>query len=202
MATDSTSLLTDVAGGVTSPAVKVMLGAEETFTAFQDGTAARGAYVDPRLLLVRKQLTPTVSTVQYTAGDAVGGLLEFTSVARASGGTALALSFILHDKAKQTAAAYELWLFDRTFTATANNDPFDPSDADLLNLLGVVKFNSGDGTQTSTTATVYTWPQTVATAELPLVLNGTSLFGQLVTRGTPTLGTTSDIAVTGIFQPL
>ena len=193
---DNITFGTDDVSSVIYPRVKLMLGADGSATADADGTAARGQYVDPRCLLARKQVTPTVSTSAYTAGDAVGGLLTFANAVRASGGTCYLESAVLHDKAKQAAAAYELWLFDRTFTSTADNAAFDPSDADLLNCLGVIKFNSADGTLTSTTATIYTWPQTVATREFPLVLNGTDLFGQLVTRGTPTLGSTTDIVVT------
>lgn len=191
---DNVTMAADDISSVFYPRVKVSVGADGSATDL-DGTAARGAYVDPRLLLVRKTATPTISTSAYTAGDAVGGLLTFSNVARASGGTAYIESAVLLDKDKEAAAAYELWLFDRTFTATTDNAAFDPSDADLANLLGVLKFASTDGTLTSTTATVYTWPQTTAMNPFPLVLNGTDLFGQLVTRGTPTFTTTADIVV-------
>lgn len=189
------TLAADDISSVFYPRVKVSVGADGSATDL-DGTSARGAYVDPRLLLVRKQATPTVSTSPaYTAGDAVGGLLTFSSAVRASGGTCYLESATVLDKAKQTAAGLELWLFDRTFTNTADNAAFDVSDSDLANCLGMIEFAAGDGASTSTTATLYTWPQSVGIGPYPLVLNGTDLFGQLVTRGTPTFASTSDIVI-------
>lgn len=164
------------------------------------GTVGAAAFVENRPRVIRTQLTPTISTSIYAAGDAVGGLLTFTSTALATGGTAYLESVVLLDKDREAAAGYELWLFDRTFTAMADNAAWDPSDADLLNSLGFIEIVAADGAQTATTATLYTWGQTTDQGPYPLVLNGTSLFGQLVTRGTPTFTTTSDIVVTATFR--
>ena len=138
--------------------------------------------------IVRISQTPTVSTSPaYTAKDAVGGLLTFANAVRTSGGNAVLQSVIVIDNSQQRPSL-ELVLFDRTFTASTDNAIFAPSDGDLANTVGVVAVNSWSDFSTNSVATV----DGIGKA---LVLNGTSLFGQLVTRGTPTFVATSDIVV-------
>lgn len=131
--------------------------------------------------------TPTVTAGAYSANDAVGGLLTFANAARASGGGIIIDAITLIDLASQ-AAVLDLVLFDQTFTNTADNAAFDPSDADLANVIDVI--------QVSTYATFA--DNSVGYRKglgIACKLAGTSLFGQLVTRGTPTYAGTSDITV-------
>lgn len=132
--------------------------------------------------------TPTVTAGAYSANDAVGGLLTFASAARVSGGKSFLKNVLMIDDAGQDAEL-ELWLFDRTFTAMADNDAWAPSEADLRNLLAIVSTSDGAWFAAGTPS--------VARIEVTqqLVLNGTSLFGQLVTRGTPTFAATDDVTV-------
>lgn len=133
---------------------------------------------------IRVSQTPTVSTSPaYTAKDAVGGLLTFAGI-----GAAGVLFGVTVIDASQQRPSLELVLFDRTFTASVDNAIFAPSDADLANCLGVVAINSWADFSTNSVAQV-------SGVALPYLLSGTSLFGQLVTRGTPTFVATSDIAV-------
>jgi hypothetical protein len=132
--------------------------------------------------------TPTVSTSPaYTSGDAMGGLLTFASAAAATGGSGLLLAATALCKTPALLPVIELWLFDSTFTPTADNSPFAPSDADMAKCLGVVPIAAWyDDTANS----LATWR-----GVQPYVLTGTSLFGQLVTRTAVTLGSTSDIVI-------
>jgi len=136
--------------------------------------------------------TPIITAGAYAAGDAVGGLLTFANAVRAAGGQAVITKVVITDDAAQRVAL-DLVLFDRTFTATADNAPFDPSDADLANCIGYI----------DTAATDYAnFVDNAVAAKLsglrmpfPIALNGTSLFGQLVTRGAPTYAATDDLTV-------
>lgn len=132
--------------------------------------------------------TPTVSTTPaYTAKDAVGGLLTFANAARTSGGTIIIESVAVIDNSQQMPAL-DLVLFDRTFSASTDNAAFDPTDADLANVIGVIPIASWADFNDNSVATRYG-------LGLAAKLDGTSLFGQLVTRSTPTFVATTDITV-------
>jgi hypothetical protein len=143
---------------------------------------------------IRIAQTPTISTGIYAAGDAVGGLLTFTGAARYSGGGGIIQSVAILDL-DQERAPLELVLFNQSFTNSADNAAFDPSDADLANIVAVIPisqwFNFFDNAV-----------GVAANLAVPFQLAGTAnLFGQLVTRGTPTYTATSDISVIlGIIQ--
>ena len=138
--------------------------------------------------------TPEITAGAYSAGDAVGGLLTFTSALirnNNNGGknSGKIESAVLIDNAKQDADI-ELWLFDSTFPATGDNDAFAPSDADLLKLIGVIPFTTYYDGSTNSVA-----PVADVGIRVVVAADATSLFGQLVTRGTPTYASTSDITV-------
>jgi len=140
--------------------------------------------------------TPTVTAGAYSAGDAVGGLLTFANAARVSGGGGAIKDVLLVDDAGQDAEL-ELWLFDRTFTAMADNAAWAPSEADLEHLVTVIS--------TEDSARGWMAAGTPSAIEIEVArrydLNGTSLFGQLVTRGTPTFAATDDLTVkVGLLQ--
>jgi hypothetical protein len=181
-----TTIATDDVGGVHYQRVKLVDGTADS-SALIPGEANRGLKTY-NWKVARFSATPTISAGSaYAAGDALGGLLTFANVARFSGAGVRLKSFIMIDEDLEQAAT-ELVLFDRTFTASTNNAVFDPTDADLLNLVAVVPialyaaFNDN--------CVGYS-----CDIDIPLVLNGTSLFGQLVTRGTPTYTATDDITV-------
>lgn len=154
------------------------------------GTAARGLSVDPRLKVVRLSDTPVISTTAYAAKDAVGDLLQFASAARAPGGSIRIEAIQIVDKAQQMADL-DLVLFDRTITAPTDNAVFDPTDAELANVIGVVPIGGGYYADFNDNAVA-----AVSGLGISAVLNGTDLFGVLVARSTPTYGTTSDLVVT------
>ena len=138
--------------------------------------------------------TPTVTAGAYTAGDVVGGLLTFANSARFSGGGGIIKDLIILDDAGQDVAL-ELWLFKETFTAIADNGAWAPAEADLHNLIAIIATSDG-AYFAAGTPTAYR----VETSQR-YDLTGTSLFGQLVTRGTPTYAATDDVTlVLGLLQ--
>ena len=131
---------------------------------------------------------PTVTAGAYTAGDCVGGVLTFAGAARNTGGGGVIKNMIIVDDAGQDAAL-ELWLFDQTFTAPGDNAPWAATEAELHNLVAIA--NSVDGTWFATgTPSV-----NVVEVSQQYTCAATSLFGQLVTRGTPTYVATDDVSV-------
>ena len=136
-------------------------------------------------------VTPTITAGIYAAGDAVGGLLTFAAAASVYKGEGDITKLVIIDDAMQDAIL-DLWLFSETFTPTADNAPFDPSDADLQNCIGCLHIAAADyedGVDNS-----------VATLEcefaFTLAASGTSLFGQLVSpTDTPTYAAVDDLTV-------
>ena len=132
--------------------------------------------------------TPVVTAGIYAANDVVGGLLTFANAVRNSGGGGIVKSLIILDDAGQDAAL-ELWLFSQTFTAIADNGPWAPSEADLRSLVAIIATADGGYYAAGTPSAA----RVEASQRYDLV--GTSLFGQLVTRGTPTYAATDDVTL-------
>lgn len=132
--------------------------------------------------------TPTIDDDAYTAGDNVGGLLTFASAARnAASGGVIKNVFIIDDAGQD--AELELWLFNQTFTQGDDDAAWAPSEADLENCIGVIS-TSGSTWRAAGTPSVIT----IEVAQR-YDLTGTSLFGRLVTRGTPNYDATDDLTI-------
>ena len=173
---------------VKTPVVVLDLGSDSA-ESLVDGTAAAPAALMPvGGKTVRVVQTPTVSAASaYAIKDAVGGLLTFANAARVSGGSIIIEAATILDLDRQMAVM-DLVLFDQTFTATSDNAAFDPSDADLANVIGVISFNQWADFNDNAIASR-------SGLGFAAKLAGTSLFGQLVTRSAPTYNSTSDITV-------
>lgn len=131
--------------------------------------------------------TPTVSTSPaYSAGDAVGGLITFSSAARFSGATIVLESVKVVDKSKQ-APALVLQLFDRSVTVASDNAAADWSDSDILFGAPPIQLSNWETNASNSICG--------RVVNMPMKLNGTDLYGQFLTRGTPTFAGTSDIYV-------
>ena len=141
--------------------------------------------------------TPTISSgAAYASLDAVGGKLEFENAVTPYSNHGHVIRAMLSDKGKQNALLY-LVLFSEDFTATADNAAFDPSDADLLNVIGIIEFPVANYSSFADNS-VCTTGFAGVTMDLPfnLVSGGTSLFGQLMVKTqTPTYTSTSDLQV-------
>ena len=114
--------------------------------------------------------------------------MTFANAARIAGGGGVIKDMLIVDDAGQDAEL-ELWLFDRTFTAIADNAAWAPSEADLENLITVITTADIDYLAAGTPSAI---PVEVA-KRYDCV--GVDLFGQLVTRGTPTYVATDDLTV-------
>ena len=139
--------------------------------------------------------TPTITAGAYTAGDALGGLLTFANAVRAAGRGAVITKIVITDKTAQGAqlAPIDLVLFNQTFTPTADNAPFDPSNADLANSIGFIDIAATDYSDFANNAVAA--KTSGLRMPFPIVLVGTSLFGQMVVRDAPTYAATDDLTI-------
>lgn len=151
-----------------------------------DGTFSFASVVKTKSIGISQ--TPTVTAGAYAANDAVGGLLTFAGAALETGGSGIIKQVLILDDAGQDAEL-ELWLFNATFTAMADNAAWAPSEADLRKLIAIISTEDGAWFAAGTPS--------AARVEVSQGFNlaGTSLFGQLVTRGTPTFAATDDVTV-------
>ena len=133
-------------------------------------------------------LIPTVTVGAYSEGDAVGGLLTFPNAGRASGEGSVLTDVLIIDDAGQDAEL-ELWLFNATFTAIADNAAWAPTEADLEKCIAVISTTGGTWRAAGTPSVI----NIECTRRIDIT--GTSLFGQLVTRGTPTFAAVDDVTV-------
>lgn len=138
---------------------------------------------------IRITQTPTISTTIYAAKDAIGGLLTFANAARWSGGTGRVVAVQLYDK-DQERADIDLVLFDTTLTAPTDNAVFDPTDTELLTSVGWIPIGGGFYSDFNDNTLAH------IDCDLTYRLTGTSLFGVLVSRSTPTYTATNDIVIT------
>lgn len=139
--------------------------------------------------------TPTITAGAYSANDAVGGKLTFAGAAIAGAQTGAIRAVVLQDKAKQAIAA-DLVLFNADFTPTADNAAFAPSTTDLAKIIGVIPLPSANYSSFNANGV-----QTVQ-CDLPFELaeGSTAIYGQLVTRGTPTYAATSDLTIALVVE--
>lgn len=192
-----TDVATDDVGGVHYQKMKLVTSEADSAEGIGDtdkGTK-RAIWVDPRPLLTRIQVTPTVSTTPaYSAKDAVGGVMTFANAVRVAGGSCTLDAVQLVDKGSQQKEL-DLILFDRTITAITDNAVFDPTDTELGYVVAVVTIGILDYRDFNDNSVAHR-----GGLGTPIVLNGTDLFGVLVARGSaaglPTYTSTSDIVVT------
>lgn len=146
---------------------------------------------EPARALASKALTatPTVSTSAYTSGDNVGGKVTLTSACRDSTGSGLIQAVVITSKSIQTAT-FDVVFFSEDPSGSTFTDNVAQAivDADLSKVIGVA--------QCSTVVALAAESIHQATGlGLPFALSGgaTTLYAAIVVRGTPTLGSTSDI---------
>ena len=139
--------------------------------------------------------SPAVDTNAYASGDLIGSaVIEFEGAVPGDGANSqtiggLIQSVIITDLAKQSANI-DVVFFDAnpSNTTFTDNAAFDPADADLPNVIGVVSVTDWKAFNDSSMG------QALQVA-LPFVLDsGNTLYAALVSRGAPTYGA-SDITV-------
>ena len=140
-------------------------------------------------------VTPAISTSAYSAGNVVGGLLAFTNAVDAAQ-SGLLENATLNILSVQTAA-FTLYLFSANPSASTFNDKAAPNiaAADVPKLIDAISLAtplSGLGTHTLYAA------DSIGRA---VVLAATTLYAVLITTGTPTFASASDVTVSlGIIE--
>lgn len=132
-------------------------------------------------------VTPTLDTSAYASGDSLHTtVITFANAVGVSAGSAVVDKLVISDHDVQSAAG-ELWLFNATVTPATANAAHSISDADADKCIGVIPFGPYFASALNSIS--------VAKPGLPIKCAATSLFGILVTRGTPTY-TASGLVVT------
>lgn len=139
--------------------------------------------------------TPTITAGAYTAGDAIGGLLTFANAVRGSGRSRATITNVtIVDDAKQSAPI-DLVFFNQTFTATADNAAFDPTDADMQNCIGYIDVAATDYAEFNDNGVAAKSSGLRMPFSFELVDGGTSLFAQAVIRNADTFTATDDLTI-------
>ncbi len=146
---------------------------------------------------LRGTQTPTITSGSaYASGNVVGGLLTFANMARVAGQGGVLQGGFLKDKSGNNTP-YDLFLFDAAPVTPTDKTAVALVAADLAKSIGVMSF-SGAALGASSTMGV----MTVAGFGMPFKLtSGTTIYGVLVTRGTPTYSGTADVSVDLMVLP-
>lgn len=169
--------------GVIYQRVKQALGPDGTATADWAGrdlgnSEGGAGYVDLRQKVnVQAQASSglTTSTTSYSAGDQLGAILTFTSMARVSGGTGKIRGITVVDKNK-VLGAIDLFLYDQSVTLASDNAAGPGiSDADALNCVGIIQMPAF-------TVDANNYVSHLSSIVVPYKCNATSLFVAMVTR--------------------
>jgi hypothetical protein len=142
--------------------------------------------------------TPTITAGAYSANDLVGGKISLTPAARLVSlpsniiPTATIINVILTDKSTQASNTDVIfWSADPSATTFTDNAALTVADADLLNIIGIVTVNSWTtfaANSVGTTTSAVTFPYQLAS-------EASTLYASLITRGTPTYASTSDLTL-------
>jgi hypothetical protein len=140
-------------------------------------------------------VTPTITAAAYTAGKQLGGVTKVPNVAANSGGGGTLVSIAVLDKANQKSAL-DVLLFNASPTLISSDTAtFDISDAELVSkYLARVNVPSANyktnGASTNADAVVGNiWEKVQASA------NALDLYIVLVSQGTPTYTSTTDLVL-------
>ncbi len=150
-------------------------------------------------------ITPVVSTTPaYTAGDQVGGLNLISEAVNHDGGLATLQSLCIIDKGKQKSALTLFFFDDVPTLASTDNGAFDLTDAQMaLSCIGSVLIPSANYQDSSSNsiATVLNIGMLLRSkagknaVALPSGASPRDLWCALMTTGTPTYVSTSDLVL-------
>lgn len=136
--------------------------------------------------------TPVVSTSAYATGDVIGSKLTISNAARIDGGTGTIESVVVHSKSLQTAL-FDVVFFhaDPSASTFTDNAALAVAAADFAKVCGIVNFAAANWTALGTPSQAEKHRLTI-----PFDLTtGKDLYAAIVSRGTPTLASTSDIQI-------
>jgi len=146
-------------------------------------------YVTPSDILSIAQ-TPTIDTAIYAAGDLIGGKLTFANATRVAAYSGKVTNVMIRDLDAENAPM-DLILFnaDPSGTTFTNNAALDIADADLSKIFAVIHISDWTTFADNSVAHVGELYKAFKLA------SGSSIYGALVSRGTPTYASTSDVSV-------
>jgi hypothetical protein len=139
--------------------------------------------------------TPTITSGSaYASGNVIGTKMTFAGLGRVIGLTGLIQMGLLVSKSNQSFAA-DLILFHTDPAASTFTDKtaLAVNAADFDKILGKIAFASTDWTNAGTPSFAQ---QTALAMAYKVATGATDIYGVLVSRGTPTFGSTSDLKVT------
>ena len=145
-------------------------------------------------------VTPTVDTSIYAAKDSIGGVRALSLIGCNSQRRGKITSVVLADKS-DNAVEYDILTFNANPAGTfADQGAVDPTDADLLLMNPVINLATTDhfsfnDNGVSSLSSLRSNGVTYGTSSLP----GT-LYVVIVSRGTPTYASSSDITLTIGFE--
>lgn len=143
--------------------------------------------------------SPTADTNIYATGEVIGGKLTFSNAMADTTGTGFLVSVRIIDQSAQ-ASDLDLVIFSSNPTSTTFTDQaaLDIADADLSKVIGVVNFGSSSRFAFADNGIKFVANQTIPIVSLT---NNTTLYGVLVSRGTPTFAGATDLSVTLGLSP-
>jgi hypothetical protein len=99
---------------------------------------------------VSGSVTRPADTTQYAVGDVVTAgtpaVITFTNALNANNGSGKIVKSTLLDSANQaTKGQFDLFLFHTAPTIDADNATFTPTDAEMANLVGIIRFATAVG---------------------------------------------------------
>lgn len=127
----------------------------------------------------------------YAAGDAIGTPFELGPLLPGNNALGKLLSVVLTDLDKQSAAMDLLLFKSQPATVPTDNSALDLADSDLPLVVGVVSIAAEDYCAAADNGVAV-----VKDLQLPFRCTERSLWGQLVSRGTPTYTTAAPLRVT------
>lgn len=145
--------------------------------------------------------TPTISTSAYAAGDLIGGKMTLLNAVRFGDslrpGSGEIRSVTLTDKAKQSATIDVVFFsVDPDSTTFTDNAAFDPDDSDLVEMIGFASVDSWSDFNDNSVGVALN-----LTGLAFDVGQNTAIYAALVSRGTPTYASTTDLTLrVGILQ--
>lgn len=152
------------------------------------------------------EVAPTVVAEAYGANDVLGSdsplsltpAIRLVSTPKNLIGTGTIVNVMVTDKAAQTATIdIVFWDSNPSATTFTNNTALTVHDTDLLNIIGVITID----TWTSFAASSVGRPANSTAIPFKLASGDTTLYATMITRGTPTYASTSDLLLrVGIYQ--
>jgi len=143
------------------------------------------------------EATPTVSaSAIYASGDSVGGEITLSNALREKfavndlrNGTATIRSVVITDLGKQSANLDVIFFDTVPANGFGDNVPITVTDVDLVNVIGVAQITTWVAFNDSSVGIAHD-------LYIPFALGtGTKLYAAIVSRGTPTYASTSDLTL-------